>query len=113
MRTLQAVGYGTVDDAHHAIGDWSTSGGGGGSSAGGAGGPGGPGGAGASLESMLLAKNRRLEHDLTMARLATAEAEQEHEAAQAQVGRGRERGAWRGSFWGGRVGVFLKSMLPA
>lgn len=53
VRTLQAVaGYGAADGEE-----------------------GGTRGGGGSLEALLLAKNRRLEHDLTMARLAIAESQ--------------------------------------
>lgn len=38
-----------------------------------------------SLEALLLAKTRKLEHDVTMGRLALAEATQELEAAREQV----------------------------
>ncbi|KAI8464036.1 MAG: CASP C terminal-domain-containing protein [Monoraphidium minutum] len=78
VRILQAVGYGSLDDGHAPPG-------GGGGGAGASGGGGARGGGAASLEGMLLAKNRRLEHELTMARLAAADNEQQLEAAQAQV----------------------------
>lgn len=40
---------------------------------------------GLNLEGLLLAKNRKLEHEVTVARLAAAEARQQLEAAQEQV----------------------------
>lgn len=39
-----------------------------------------------TLEGMLLAKNRRLEHDVTMLKLQAAECNQQVGAAQSQVG---------------------------
>jgi homeobox protein cut-like len=43
------------------------------------------GAAGLNLEGLLLAKNRKLEHEVTVARLALAEAHQQLEAAREQV----------------------------
>jgi hypothetical protein len=42
-------------------------------------------GSGLSLEAMLLAKNRRLEHEMTMSRLAAAEGSQQLEVVKEQV----------------------------
>jgi len=42
---------------------------------------------GLNLEGLLLAKNRKLEHEVTVARLALAEANQQLEGAREQVGR--------------------------
>jgi homeobox protein cut-like len=70
VRALQAVGYGTYE-TDLATGNSSTSSTPGPGAAAGALGGLGPGAAGGSmtLEGMLLAKNRKLEHELTMARL--------------------------------------------
>jgi homeobox protein cut-like len=89
VRALQAVGYGAVDET--LLGTSSSSSGEQGrgqpSSSGGAGlGP--PGSSSSSsmtLEGMLLAKNRKLEHDVTLARLQVAEASQNLEASQLRV----------------------------
>lgn len=102
IRALQAVGYGSVDDdpsdvhntavaADHTVETAA------GSSLSEGVTPTGPAAAavrslsissssGLNIESMLLSKNRRLEHDVTMARLAVAEASQQLEAAREQVG---------------------------
>jgi len=101
VRILQAVtGYGTLDDTHAAssgAGEPGTAAGGGGHGA--SSGGGGSLGAAGSLEGMLLGKNRRLEHELTMARLAAAEGEQRLEAAQAQVGGWGHGGLRVGCAW--------------
>ena len=44
------------------------------------------GGGGLNLEGLLLSKNRKLEHEVTVARLALAEANQQLEGAREQVG---------------------------
>ncbi|GBF98384.1 hypothetical protein Rsub_10779 [Raphidocelis subcapitata] len=90
VRILQAVGYGAMDDGAAPSAGGDDGGGGGGDGGGepgaaGSGGGGGSMGGAGSLEAALLSKNRRLEHDLTMARLAAAEREQTLEAAQSQL----------------------------
>lgn len=76
IRILQAVGYNTLEN------DGGPAGGRGGvdaarSSGGGA--------AGSTLESLLLSKNRHLEHELTMCRLKVVDAQQELDMALARV----------------------------
>lgn len=80
VRALQAVGYGSVEDLPAAAGPAA-----GGASPVAAAARGTAAG-GLNLEGMLLAKNRKLEHDATMTKLAFAEASQELESAKEQVG---------------------------
>lgn len=95
IRVLQAVGYGSLPeedggtaaapgmDPSLSIG---SDAGGRSSEAGLQADSGSQGGAGGiNLEGLLLAKNRKLEHDVTVARLGLAEAKQQLEAAQEQV----------------------------
>lgn len=107
IRILQAVGYGSLPEEFSAAaagvagaagsGSFGVAGmdgsGIGGSDSGGRGSEpgvrreGSQGGAGGIyLEGLLLAKNRKLEHDVTVARLGLAEAKQQLESAQEQVG---------------------------
>lgn len=87
LRVLQAIGYNTLemedDSAPRAPGSVSAVGPGAGA-AGRGGAMGGSGGA-SSLESMLLAKNRHLEHELTMTRLKVVDTRQEADTALTQV----------------------------
>jgi homeobox protein cut-like len=98
VRALQAIGYGSVEElqlfspqpgsAAAAAAAGSEAAGLGASAASSAAAAAGSGGL-MNLEGLLLAKSRKLEHELTMAKLAMAEASQELAAAREQVGEQR------------------------
>eukprot|EP00775_Hariotina_reticulata_P006957 gene6957-7173_t len=90
VRALQAVGYGSLEEfsaGGTALQSWSAATAVGPAADGSTPGSGsiGVAGSGLSLEGMLLAKNRRLEHEITMSRLAAAEGSQQLEAAKEQL----------------------------
>jgi homeobox protein cut-like len=102
VRALQAIGYGSVEElqpfspqagaaytAAAAAGSEAAGSGTNALAAGAAGAAAAGSGGLMNLEGLLLAKSRKLEHELTMAKLAMAEASQELAAAREQVGEQR------------------------